>query len=403
MNVRTIKKLVFDRFLPLIAWIIDLFIWSGDSELRNHHSVSPWLIVGVSAALYPTLALRRRNPLAVFAVQLLWATTASICLTDFGPMAGLMVALYAVAARYESSWSTVAFASVIVPLAIQTQWRAGSLRDHLIGLVIEVLVVAAPWALGSHDRTAELREAEALRDERLRIARELHDIVAHSVSVMVLQAAGARAVLTTDARRAEAALEVIQEVGKQSTAELRRMLHLLRSSASDGASGTPGAQPGLDDLDTLLEKARDSGLAVSTQVEGTAGRLDPSVALTAYRVVQESITNTLKHAGPSASVRVHLAWESDRLAVTVEDHGARPARSDVATDKLSTGHGLLGLHERVTTVGGTLHTGPLANGFLVIATLPLADNTASQPSTGTLAHVHPAREHAHPTREDVPL
>jgi len=146
---------------------------------------------------------------------------------------------------------------------------------------------------------------------------------------------------------------------------------------------------------------RDSGLAVSTQVEGTAGRLDPSVALTAYRVVQESITNTLKHAGPSASVRVHLAWESDRLAVTVEDHGARPARSDVATDKLSTGHGLLGLHERVTTVGGTLHTGPLANGFLVIATLPLADNTASQPSTGTLAHVHPAREHAHPTREDV--
>jgi signal transduction histidine kinase len=378
---RTAGILIFDRFLPLVAWTVDLLIWNGDTELRGGGHAPVWLIPLLSAAVYATLSLRRQRPVVAFAMQLGWAAAMSTGLENFGPLAGLLVALYAVSARCGLRRSAAAFLGCAAPLVIQN-WRPGMPLhwQSLLGIFIGMLIVAAPWALGARDRTAKLREAasaEALRAERLRIARELHDIVAQAVSVMVLQAAGARAVLATDTRRAEDALDAIQEVGRQSTAELRRMLRLLRSTSIDDLPDTYDTPPGLDDLETLLERARRSGLAVSTQAEGTAGRLDPSVALTAYRLVQESLTNTLKHAGQNASVRVNLAWGPDLLTLTIEDHRVRRGPVDAIAAKLSTGHGLLGLHERVAIVGGALSTARLATGFLVQATLPVAGNNPS--------------------------
>ena len=240
-----------------------------------------------------------------------------------------------------------------------------------------MVLAGTAWLVGYRARRTDQRIAEreagtvaALRAERLRIARELHDIVAHAVSVMVVQSAGARVVLASDPSRAEAALDVVQDVGRQSMNELRRLLGLLRSVDADVSVDDP--QHGLADIDELLASAEGIGLTVRHQVSGTPEPLDPSVGLAAYRLVQEAITNTIKHAGPRAAIRVDLRWESKHLTVTVQNEAHADIGEAPDAPPLSTGHGLLGLRERVQTVGGTLHTRPTATGFMVQAVLPTA-------------------------------
>ncbi|MFC4066789.1 sensor histidine kinase [Actinoplanes subglobosus] len=265
---------------------------------------------------------------------------------------------------------------------------------QLTSVFLFMLISGTAWLLGDRsrlaDELAEQRAAEraaasaaAVRAERLRIARELHDIVAHAVSVMVLQVAGARAVLTSNPARAEAALETVQDVGRQSMNELRRLLGLLRSASADHDVTTTD-QPGLDGVDTLLANARATGLSVDKQVQGTPGQLDPSVSLAAYRLVQEALTNALKHAGPKATVQVTLNWAPEQLTVTVHNDAPPRGKRRSGSTPLSTGHGLLGLRERVHTVGGTLHTGPDPAGFVVQAvlptTVPLSDFSPDAPT-----------------------
>jgi signal transduction histidine kinase len=214
------------------------------------------------------------------------------------------------------------------------------------------------------ERDAQARIAAVA--ERARIARELHDVIAHNVSVMVVQADGASYALGTDPARAREALGAISATGRQALAEMRRLLGVLRRE-EDGAVSERAPQPGIGELGELLDQARGAGLPVSFTVEGDPRPLPGGVALAAYRIVQESLTNARKHAGPVASASVLLRYSPDAVMLTITDDGrgggAQPG---------SHGHGLTGMRERVATYGGSISAGPCpGGGFEVVATLPI--------------------------------
>jgi signal transduction histidine kinase len=217
------------------------------------------------------------------------------------------------------------------------------------------------------DRDAQARIAAAA--ERARIARELHDVIAHNVSVMVVQADGASYALGTDPARAREALAAISATGRQALAEMRRLLGVLRRE-EDGAGSERAPQPGIGELGELLDQARGAGLPVSFTVEGDAQPLPGGVALAAYRIVQESLTNTRKHAGPVTSASVLLRYSPDAVLLTVSDDGSGDLGGTAQPG--APGHGLTGMRERVAVYGGSVTAGPRAGGgFEVVATLPL--------------------------------
>jgi signal transduction histidine kinase len=226
-------------------------------------------------------------------------------------------------------------------------------------------------ALAAHAERLEADQATqisaALEDERNRIARELHDIVAHCVSVMVVQAGMAEDLLDRSPERAREPLHAVQETGRQAVAELGRMLGLLRDGRAPAAPDL-APQPGTAQLPALADRMSALGLPVQLTVVGEPGPLPPGVDLTAYRIAQEALTNTLKHAGSEANAHVELRYLARALEVEVTDDG--PARTGPA----GTGHGLIGMRERVTIYGGTICAGVRANGgFRVLVTLPLTD------------------------------
>jgi signal transduction histidine kinase len=206
------------------------------------------------------------------------------------------------------------------------------------------------------------RAAAAVAQERARLARELHDVVAHSVSVMVVQAGAAEQVLAGDPERARAPLQSIQATGRQTVVELRRLLGILREGDHELATAP---QPSLAQLDGLLEDARNAGVAVSATVEGTPRPLPPSIDLSAYRIVQEGLTNVIKHAG-QATAQVRVCYLDHVLELQVTDDGPG------SPDEESSGHGLLGVRERVALFGGSFQAGNRAEGgFGLRALLPL--------------------------------
>jgi signal transduction histidine kinase len=225
-------------------------------------------------------------------------------------------------------------------------------------------------ALEERASTAEQnREAaarEAVLEERRRIARELHDVVAHHISVMGVLATGARRTLGRDPAAADEALSTIEATGRATLREMRRLLDVLRRDDETDASLQP--QPGVAGLEALIAQVRDAGLTVHLTVLGQPRPLDPGIDLTIFRIVQEGLTNALKHAGP-ASAEVRVEFRHDRLLLDVEDDG-RGQRTENANGH--TGHGLVGMRERVSLYGGTLRTGPRrGGGYSVAASIPL--------------------------------
>ncbi len=235
------------------------------------------------------------------------------------------------------------------------------------------------------DRAARLereRDAQAkiaVAAERARIARELHDVVAHNVSVMIVQADGASFVMDSSPEQAKQALATIAGTGRQALEEMRRLLGLLRS-ADSGGEYVP--QPGVEQLPDLLDQVRNAGLPVAFEVEGEPRELPRGVELTAYRIVQEALTNARKHGGPQAAARVRIRFDDRGVDVLIEDDG-RGATAQLARDggQDGFGHGLIGMRERVGMVGGTLDVGPGVNGgFRIDARLPLKPTRGRQPA-----------------------
>ena len=351
-------------------------------------------IVLVSLALCLVIALRRRVPERMLVLAAV-VGVAQLAL-DVEPLPAnfaMLVIAYTVAAsgpRWASRFALIG-GLCAAPLA-QLRWpeKETSTAGNLALVVFLTVPFALAWVLGDslrtrrayfaqlEERAARLekeREAQAkvaVAAERARIARELHDVVAHNVSVMVVQADGAAYVLDSAPDQARKALETISGTGRQALAEMRRLLGVLRTGEhKEGGEYVP--QPDVEQIDDLVEKCRGAGLPVDFKIEGTPRPLPSGVELTAYRIVQEALTNTRKHGGPNTGASVRLVYFDDGLGLLVEDDGkGAPHELYEEGGADGQGHGLIGMRERVGMVGGTLDAGPRpGGGFRISALLPL--------------------------------
>lgn len=400
----------WDTLLIPVFYVFNCFTFSGWSEL-GQVITKPWLIViwlyGL-AVLIP-LVWRDRAPTTVLVSQWVLTVAAWPIMPHYVPVVGVPVALYAVAVhlRLKTSLIAVLTSFIVIELAATVAFRVGYSSTEAVGAfvgnsVFLVTVTAAAWGAGrliraNRRRVQQLederqrleREQETAREavaaERKRIARELHDIVSHAVTVIVLQAAGAAQVVDSDSAQVTESLGHIEASGMQAMAELRRLLGVLDitdpPTRAVGA-GELGPQPGLADVTKLMDSLRTVGLSVTVHTEGAAHELDPSVDLAAYRIIQEGLTNVLKHAGKDSNPRLRLAWDSHSLHIQINND----TNADHPDPRmLSGGRGLMGLHERAYAVGGSLQAGFHGNGYRLTATLPVTDIphrlTAQRPLT----------------------
>jgi signal transduction histidine kinase len=372
----------------LAVWVLDVaFFSTAGTNLSQvgQGNLSPLGLIGFAALGAAALIWRRRAPLLVFGIVWLHAMVGMTLVAGYQPVLAVLVMVYTIGAHrpVRQAWVIAPAVAPNALAAVNEAWKSTPDRRVLVFLGLLgffTLLSAGVWALGnrvaaSRRRLAEserLRRVEAelaVAQERARISRELHDIVAHTVTVMVLQAAGAQRILQKNPDRAEQALGQIADLGRAAMNELRRMVSLHNDSGSDSSAAEPAQPPGLANLPELLDRVRGGGIAVTFAEEGRPRRVDPSVGLAAYRAVQEALTNTAKHAGPGASAEVRLVWTDD-LLVEVTDGGTKaiPATSQ----DLSTGHGLIGLRERVAVVGGRFDSGPRDDGgFRLAVSLPV--------------------------------
>ncbi len=333
----------------------------------------PWLLltlIGFGCVLLPW---RRRWPTGCFVLTALPLTAYFLVFgaPENGGMLLLLVALVYAVGRWEPDRRLAGLVlALTVPVLAVHEWRDPTNTSwHLLLLALpyDALGLCA-WLLGAFVRArGEQRAAAAIRiaaEERTRIARELHDIVAHGIGVMVLQAEGAAEIAAQDPDRARRAMEQVAESGRASLVEMRRALGALRDRS--GASTAP--QPGLAQLDDLLGKVRDTGLSVDLATTGEQCQLAAGVDLAAYRVIQEALTNTLRHARASRAV-VSVHHRPDRVEVEICDDGrGHGGRESGGTPE---GRGLMGMRERVGLLGGRLEAGPSSTGgFRVAAVLP---------------------------------
>ncbi|MFG2304744.1 sensor histidine kinase [Actinacidiphila glaucinigra] len=365
-------------------------LWIANDELHAHSRAAA---VPLALALSTVVALRRRMPEKMLLLGILVGVLQLVLDVQANPGDfAMLVIIYTVAANGARWASRIAFAGGLVASTISTlRWpneTDGQWADAVSAVFLAVPFLLA-WVIGDSLRTrrayyAELeeraarlqreREAQskaAVAAERARIARELHDVVAHNVSVMVVQADGAAYVLDASPEQAKQALETISTTGRQALTEMRRLLGVLRAGDDGGGEYVP--QPGVDQLTELIEQVRGAGLPVAFDVEGESRPLASGVELTAYRIVQEALTNTRKHGGPEAHATVRLTFGDGDLSLLIEDDG-RGAQQELyeGGGEDGQGQGLIGMRERVGMVSGTLDAGPRpGGGFRISAVLPV--------------------------------
>jgi signal transduction histidine kinase len=353
-------------------------------------SASPLATTVLAACTAVPLAWRHRTPLAALAAQLALCAVllASHAYPDVLFAAALitMVSLYSALAytAYRRGVLVALLPAGVLLVVLFDRAKLPHFPNWLMGLLLLFPVAAAAWGhrlwAGRTEQSRarlqalELEQIEALRQavehERTRIARELHDVVTHNVSVMVIQAGAARMVLDADPALAKEALVAIEGGGRAAMADLRNVMGLLTMDSTGqnpAAEADLAPQPGLDGLDALVGRMRTAGVDVTLQVTGERRALSPGLELTAYRLVQEALTNMVKHAvGASAEIRV--GYGPHELLVDVANSEGRPGQA-AAT---GSGKGLVGLRERVAAYGGSLKVGPRpTGGFRIRATLPL--------------------------------
>ncbi|WP_141580211.1 sensor histidine kinase [Actinomadura sp. WMMA1423] len=378
------KKPLVDAFFALAVLFFSLpTLLAGPAQIgAGYYLLLTLLLTG-------PLVLRRTFPRTVFGFVALVSFVQ--CVLGAMPIpanVAVLMGLYTVTAGCTFRWGLAAAVVGEIGAGMATYRYPQGADDRRLTFVLMTVLVAGVYVLGLHMRTrrAYLRSVEeraerlererdnevkvAMAAERARIARELHDVVAHNVSVIVVQADGASYAIETDVGRARQALDTISSTGRVALAEMRRLLGVLRENDDAGAYAP---QPGVAQLDDLVEQVRAAGLAVAFEVDGTPAIMSEGRQLTVYRIVQEALTNTLKHGGPRVSVSVRLRYAGDALDVRVVDDGRGAAAPDDGH-----GHGLAGMRERVAVYGGTVHAGPRAGGgFEVAASLPVREEVAA--------------------------
>jgi signal transduction histidine kinase len=349
-------------------------------EVFDEH-LTPYAASVPAFTLYAAAYVWRRQAalvvLLIGGIGMVVTTVAGVSLhKPFSPMILMFLVLYSVGLYEERRGALIGlFAMLALTFAAIAiaQHNGESYGGTDYGFI--AVLIAAPWLVGRlirsrvHEATVLERRAEqaererlvAVEEERARIARELHDVIAHSLSVMVVQAGAGEQIAKRAPERVGEPLRQIQATGRQALAEMGRLLGILRGGEELGLE----PQPGVGDLDALLAQTRKAGLPVELTVEGAPRPLPPGLDLSAYRIVQEALTNTRKHAG-DARAQVCLRYFADALEIEVLDDGTASGNG------LGGGHGLVGMRERVAVFGGSLATGPRPEGcFAVNATLPL--------------------------------
>jgi signal transduction histidine kinase len=378
-TVRT-RSVAFDALVAVAVLVAgQIEVWGTGDALATHRQGPPWaqaLCYGIPAVL---LVLRRVRPLPVLVgmVAVMVAEFAAFGSPEgFGVAVPPVIAIYTVANLEERRR---AFWGLLAGGVLGAAWIGFDPMDTTWLLRVQGLAWLSPWIIawlaGALVRSRRLhvqglvREREekaltAVAEERNRIARELHDVIGHSVSVMTVQASAVRRLMREDQGKERAALETVESTGREALAEMRRMVGVLR-----GSGGAPdlAPPPTLDQLGGLVEKFRAAGLDVVLQTDGDPAPLPPGLDLTAYRVVQEALTNTLRHAHATRAA-ICIRYGPGRLTVAVRDDGRGP---DPAGEP---GHGLLGMRERVAVYGGELVTGPApGGGYELRADIPLEE------------------------------
>jgi len=376
-----------DAVLAIVVFLVAVFVTSeGPNDDLVIRSVSDvpiaafFVLVGASGALY----WRRSQPLLVLGVTLIAsALSTGFVLSELVRAADLelvgvamLVALYSVGRHATNDrWAYLALCGAFAVVGLSAPIDAVSAAEIGFGFIVIFLV----WYIGRRlrfraERTAQLERehaAEARRavaEERTRIARELHDVVAHRVSLMTVQAGAAKTVAADDLEGAVQAMEAVEVAGRQALSELRHLLDVLRPEADvDGLD----PQPGLADVPRLVAQFEQAGLDVSLTMNGARTDLPVRVDLSAYRIVQEALTNVLKHAGTTARAEVRLSTDDRGVAIEVLDDG----QGDTILP--GSGQGIVGMRERAQLLGGSLEAGPRPRGgFQVVARLPIGKEPA---------------------------
>ena len=410
-----------DAWLRGRPWLSDLLLASvlagllapvsiamvAAADLGRGWSVALWCLLGT---LHGAVACRRSAPVPAFlvlaAAELGLALAPFLSGADAPPTSypavllpsslAYLVGAYSVSAYGRRRWPSLSLAvglvgGLLVTLRVATApgpttgFGADEAGELLLLAVAVLGAVVAAWALGRFRRVRadqlaalaerarraeadrEQRDQQAAAEERARIARELHDVVAHSVTVMVRQAEGGRYVAAKDPAAAATALATIAATGRTALTDMRSLLGVL-----DAAGGPSAAdpQPTIDDLPDLVRRVRASGQPVSLQIDGTPQPMDRAAHLAAYRLVQEALTNVVKHAGPDVEAEVVLTWDRQALRLEVTDRGTPPRATDGVP---AGGRGLTGMRERLHLVGGRLRAGPAdSGGFAVVGEIPTA-------------------------------
>ena len=382
-RLRTHGSTVADAALALLLFAIGLWEVLG-AALADDLVQGPLALnlVAVTLMTLP-LAVRRSAPLAVAAgvfATIALRTLAAEPLEILPSFLAALVAAYSVAA-YSTMWPAL-FGLALAVGAIEIAAARGSGGDASPDPVVAPIFLGAVWAVGrvaasrhagaraierravERDRRREAEARAAVAAERRRIARELHDAVSHSLAMIAMQAGGAQGILRRQPERAEESLHSIERAAREGLTEMRRLLGLM---GGDRDEPELSPQPEIARVQTLIEGARGAGLEVSFTSEGEPRPVAPAVDLSAYRIVQEALTNAAKHAGRGCRAAVVLRWEQRALELEVTNDGAPPSQQEPAT-----GRGLIGMRERAALVGGELQAGHGENGdFRVWARLPL--------------------------------
>jgi signal transduction histidine kinase len=360
-----------DRLLPLaltVAAFAEILLVHPDYDRR--------IFLPLAVVLPLSLYARRRHPVPVLALNIAaWVLIDLQSPINEDPLAlaiTLVIAVYSVGA-HTSGRETIIGAGLVAGLCLSgtiADSNEGTLADFIGNAIFFFTIFGGLWVAGRAIRRRRFRERQliverdegaraAVAEERARIARELHDVVAHAISVIVLQARGAR---HAEGAERDEALDAIETTGANALAEMRRLLHMLRE---DDEAVAMAPQPSLEQLDHLVAQVRDAGMPVEVRVEGERRPLPPGVDVSAYRIVQEALTNALKHAGP-ARARVAIRFGDDALELEITDTGQGGGANGTG------GHGLVGMRERVAVFGGRLDSGPQSEGgYAVKARLPL--------------------------------
>jgi signal transduction histidine kinase len=373
----------------LAVGLPQMFLQDLDPELARYYRDPDVLQAAIVSVGVSSLIFRRRAPLSVLAFLI--AVQTLLTYLDYAPtipdVIAYLIGIYSVAAHRALAQSAIG--GVAAFLAFSLFIWSYPVDTNVVEYFTNSALLIGVWWLGRglrlrraylaelEDRAQRLERARegdartARVEERARIARELHDVVAHHVSVMTVQAGAARRILDKDPGSAREAMSTIEGLGRTALSEMRRIVGVLRTERDPEHAGRElSPQPGLHDIGGLIDRVRETGLMVQLWIEGEPRTLSPGVDLAVYRLVQEALTNTLKHAGPQARAWVRIHYAAQGVNVEIEDDG-RGAAAGLPANGDNRGHGLVGMRERVALYGGELRIGPrTGGGFEVRARFP---------------------------------